>query len=706
MWNQDISGTSAPPPTDITGLAFALRADFAAVDAAVHPPGRSRWQHRAGPDDPRVRQHRQRLLLRPAEQHVHHIGRPIRVRPASPALPKPVIDASSGRLSYDDLGKQLSFAGVLDAATQAAIDAAITVDTTDGTDNVAAGDGVSFTPASMTNIYPGSALVIDSGAAQETVIVTATTATGFTANTVHAHNGTATPFPITSSPALAAAISSLAAANQQAVGPFFATYPELLPLYEAYVASADPAQAKRTALLASFLPILKLKRKQEQALASITSAAGTDPSFASALLQDPTILHADADADRRRDHRPHGDRESRTVGAVLPRQRPGQPARSAVDSAPVLSYAQTATIGGTVTAGMSCTTTINGRHRVSGPRHRQPPWRRWRATSPPRSTRPRPWIPARRFRSTRSSASVLPASQAPAAATSSHRRPRPVGANSFFTLACDGLGWRHRDVHRRSRAAAAAAAERSPASGAATSPCRRTASTTSTWPRTQERRSPCSSAARPCPVQQAGGLWSNQSPISLVAGALVPDHADRQLDQDHALGQLAEPRPRLGGHPRPVPVPAQPGRPARRHLRALPQGRLPGRGAVADRSRDRLPGNRDELLGQHHRRHHDRPGSRHLHARLDDQHRGRLGAGHRHGSAQETVTVTPATATTFSAVAAKPHDGTSLAVPDRQPAFPDISQGWLNFLSLRQRDRDPGVATAANRRPPRASPAC
>ena len=33
MWNQDVSGTSAPAPAEVTGLAFALRADFAAVAA-------------------------------------------------------------------------------------------------------------------------------------------------------------------------------------------------------------------------------------------------------------------------------------------------------------------------------------------------------------------------------------------------------------------------------------------------------------------------------------------------------------------------------------------------------------------------------------------------------------------------------------------------------------------------------------------------
>ena len=94
---------------------------------------------------------------------------------------------------------------------------------------------------------------------------------------------------------LRAAVAALATANQQAVDPFFSTYPELQPVYDAYVASSDPPAAKRTTLLANFLPSLKHKRKQEEALASVTAAAGTDQSFANALLQDATILHAAAD---------------------------------------------------------------------------------------------------------------------------------------------------------------------------------------------------------------------------------------------------------------------------------------------------------------------------------------------------------------------------------------------------------------------------
>ena len=109
----------------------------------------------------------------------------------------------------------------------------------------------------MANIYPGAALVIDTGTAQETVIVTGTTATNFTANTSSAHDGTGTPFPIVSDPLLAGGGRQLEAASQQAVAPFFATYPELQPLYDAYVASADPVPASGKALLDAFLPMLK-----------------------------------------------------------------------------------------------------------------------------------------------------------------------------------------------------------------------------------------------------------------------------------------------------------------------------------------------------------------------------------------------------------------------------------------------------------------
>jgi hypothetical protein len=223
IWNQDISGKSAPPITDVTTLARTLRADFAEVD--------TQFTLVADPDSTiakglmalvygnSVTEFFFDLLNNTLATSIAYSNPPEQSR-----LPQPVIDASVGRLSYDDFRKMLTYTGVLDAATQKAIDKAVT------------------------------------------------------------DNGNYGP--------LHAALAALASKNKQAVGPFFSTYPELKPLYDAYVASGNQPPAKRTALLANFLPGLKAKRKQEQALASITATTGTDASFAPALLQDVTVLHA------------------------------------------------------------------------------------------------------------------------------------------------------------------------------------------------------------------------------------------------------------------------------------------------------------------------------------------------------------------------------------------------------------------------------
>ena len=58
-----------------------------------------------------------------------------------------------------------------------------------------------FTPQSMASISVGSALVIDTGAAQETVTVTAVTATTFSAVATQPHDGATSPFPVVAVPA-------------------------------------------------------------------------------------------------------------------------------------------------------------------------------------------------------------------------------------------------------------------------------------------------------------------------------------------------------------------------------------------------------------------------------------------------------------------------------------------------------------------------
>jgi hypothetical protein len=357
MWNQDISGASAPSSDEITGLAIALRAAFATVDAAFTLQ-----------DDPSgsIAQGLMTLVYGATATDFFfgllNSTFTVSVSYSSPPgvanLAAAVIEASAGRLSYDDIAKLLTFAGVLDAATQAAIDAAITVDTTSASTT---NPGLAtFIPASMVNIGAGSALLIDTAAAQETVIVATTTATTFTTQTINAHNGSVTPFSITNDPTLVESIASLGVANAQAVSPFFAAYSELKPVYLAYVASTDPPQIKRTTMLANFLPILSGERKQEQALASVTSTAGTDQGFAAALLGDASILHADADpsAPAVTDFTAIGH-QGLAAQFFLTDDLAAKPDEQAA-CVPVLSYSPTATIGGTITPGEILTTTLAG----------------------------------------------------------------------------------------------------------------------------------------------------------------------------------------------------------------------------------------------------------------------------------------------------------------------------------------------------------
>lgn len=88
------------------------------------------------------------------------------------------------------------------------------------------------------------------------------------------------------------AIAELYKRNQKVIQPFFARYPELQPLYETYIASNDPVEQKRSALLANFLPELKRRRKQQQGLQSISAATKIEAEITNALLADATVLRA------------------------------------------------------------------------------------------------------------------------------------------------------------------------------------------------------------------------------------------------------------------------------------------------------------------------------------------------------------------------------------------------------------------------------
>jgi hypothetical protein len=81
-------------------------------------------------------------------------------------------------------------------------------------------------------------------------------------------------------------------AGEPSVAAFFARYPELRPLLDAYLASADPPPVRRTALLAAFLPDLGRRRKRQQATQLIGAAAQADGAFAATILDTAGVLPA------------------------------------------------------------------------------------------------------------------------------------------------------------------------------------------------------------------------------------------------------------------------------------------------------------------------------------------------------------------------------------------------------------------------------
>jgi hypothetical protein len=83
------------------------------------------------------------------------------------------------------------------------------------------------------------------------------------------------------------AVDELFARSEDSKDSFFARYPELKPLYDAYLASTDPVDQKRKALLAAFRPELSRRRKRQHALQRLSEAAGID------LISTQTLLDPD-----------------------------------------------------------------------------------------------------------------------------------------------------------------------------------------------------------------------------------------------------------------------------------------------------------------------------------------------------------------------------------------------------------------------------
>ncbi len=233
IWNQDLSGKSAPDPAQITELARTLRGDFAAVDdqfAATEDPGgdiaRARVALVYGQEaaDTFFTLLDDTLALDTAYTH------------PTPTLEAGITSADP-RIAYDDFQHRLRRTGLLTATTRDALKNA--------------------------------------------------------AGALPALAGTL--------PAFQGAVDALFARGEDVKGSFFALHPELKPLYDTYVASADPVDKKRTALLAALRPELARRRKRQQAVQRLSATAGADPALTQALLDAPAApypLHAAGHPDR------------------------------------------------------------------------------------------------------------------------------------------------------------------------------------------------------------------------------------------------------------------------------------------------------------------------------------------------------------------------------------------------------------------------
>ncbi|HWS86526.1 MAG TPA: neuraminidase-like domain-containing protein [Pyrinomonadaceae bacterium] len=237
IWNQDLSGKSAPRPEAVAAFARTLRLAFAAVEtefAVEDDPGGAIAQSRMSAvygaeaaafffgllnDTLSVSLDFTDLAATLADETVLQ----------AVTLAGGTTEAGSPKLAYDDFRKRLSYAGVLSETTRVAIKAA------------APADAAEFRSA----------------------------------------------------------VDELFDKVRATVAPFFERYAELRPLYDAYAASAESPGVKRGLLLEAILPELVKRRKAQQALQSVADVAQTDLGFARALLETSPgglALHAAGDA--------------------------------------------------------------------------------------------------------------------------------------------------------------------------------------------------------------------------------------------------------------------------------------------------------------------------------------------------------------------------------------------------------------------------
>ncbi len=240
IWNQDLSGKSAPDLAQVAAFARTLRLGLAAVEnefaVSDDPDGaiaQSRMATVYGSDAATFffGLLNDTLIVEtdfndPDATLASDAGRQAIENAAGNT------DAGAPKIAYDDFRKRLSYSGLLTSTTRDAI-------------KLAAGAGAATFGTAVDNLYDK---------------------------------------------------------NQAVITPFFARYPELQSPYDTYVSDfSHSALEKRALVLNAILPELVERRKRQQALQAVSAAVNADPALTQSFL-DPTgppfALHAAGHSDR------------------------------------------------------------------------------------------------------------------------------------------------------------------------------------------------------------------------------------------------------------------------------------------------------------------------------------------------------------------------------------------------------------------------
>ena len=313
IWNQDISGQSAPTESNILQFARTLRADFATIASEFTLV-----------DDPEGKIARDRMALVYGSESTDFffgllnqtIITAVPYSHPQDQLEPPILNAALGRIAYDNLRKQLSFIGILSADTRDLLKATAPriLEFQQAIDHLfeknqkvvgpfferypelrslyAAYEFFGELKASVSYTHGQSALekpILD--IAQDRLVYDHTLDQLSYVGVLSTDKRDALKNILGVSTQFQAALDSLYTVNQNAIDGFFNLYPEnlypeLWKQRQSYLIADNSVKQRHTILLANFLPQLQQRRNRLQALQAISAIVKVDLGFANTLLND------------------------------------------------------------------------------------------------------------------------------------------------------------------------------------------------------------------------------------------------------------------------------------------------------------------------------------------------------------------------------------------------------------------------------------